>query len=629
MRKIIAIFSVILVVTLGVFIQGHSYKEHPAQTMLINQLVILKQSVKEFEQLLQEPGLTKVKTEAIKKSYFSIRAEYKKIEFLLEFLDPLFVKDYFNAAPLPKLDKVAPSLTIMQPHGLQVIDEIIADDLSNETINQLKIEASWLNKQLKDYHIVGKVNHRIVFEGIYTGLIRLYTLGLTGFDTPGTLNGINDAATVLKSMQQTLSTYKFNAALFAYAAAYLHKNNDFDKFDRLHFLVNYLNPLIHLVQTEKTKLGIENMEEVNPGLHALNYTANNLFSDNLLYPDFYIRIPQKYRTNEVKALGKTLFFDPILSANNKMACASCHNPNIAFSDGLAKSNSSEAGKFLKRNSPGLINAVYSERFFWDLRAESLEDQTEHVIFNKDEFNTDYFKIFTILSQSKQYQQLFKNAFNDFEGNTINRTTLSFALSAYVSSLASANSAFDKYVRGEQKQISTEIKNGYNLFMGKAACGTCHFAPTFSGNVPPFFTESESEVLGVPQNPYAKDLALDEDMGRAEGRLKENVYFYQHSFKTPTIRNVALTAPYMHNGAYKNLEDVMDFYNQGGGAGLGLTVNHQTLASDKLNLTKKEINEIIAFMKSLTDTASLTSVPQGLPIFENQPELNARKVGGIY
>ena len=104
-------------------------------------------------------------------------------------------------------------------------------------------------------------------------------------------------------------------------------------------------------------------------------------------------------------------------------------------------------------------------------------------------------------------------------------------------------------------------------MGKAACGTCHYAPVFNGTVPPYFKESESEVLGVAKNPYAKKQILDDDKGRGNSLLKERVEFYNYSFKTPTVRNVEYTFPYMHNGAYKTLEDVMEFYNNGGGKGL--------------------------------------------------------------
>jgi cytochrome c peroxidase len=139
-------------------------------------------------------------------------------------------------------------------------------------------------------------------------------------------------------------------------------------------------------------------------------------------------------------------------------------------------------------------------------------------------------------------------------------------------------------------------------MGKANCATCHFAPNFSGLVPPFFNENESEVLGVTAKPVSyKPLELDADKGRINSPVKkENTWIYENSFKTVTVRNIALTKPYFHNGAFSTLEEVLEFYNEGGGEGLGLKMNNQTLAADKLNLTQTEIQQVIAFLNSLTD-----------------------------
>jgi cytochrome c peroxidase len=138
-------------------------------------------------------------------------------------------------------------------------------------------------------------------------------------------------------------------------------------------------------------------------------------------------------------------------------------------------------------------------------------------------------------------------------------------------------------------------------MGKALCATCHFPPTFNGVVPPRYLETESEVLGVPTRFPALPgtaLSLDPDPGR------HHVHYapiFRNAFKTPTVRNAELTAPYLHNGGMETLEDVMDFYNAGGGAGLGLDVPNQTLPSDSLGLTRREMDDVIAFMKALTDT----------------------------
>lgn len=152
------------------------------------------------------------------------------------------------------------------------------------------------------------------------------------------------------------------------------------------------------------------------------------------------------------------------------------------------------------------------------------------------------------------------------------------------------------MRGEEANFTDEEKLGMNLFMGKALCATCHFMPLTNGTVPPFYAETEKEVIGVPET--AANKALDDDLG-FYWRYEKEVHYGM--FKTPTVRNVALTAPYMHNGVYATLEQVMDFYNQGGGGGLGFELEHQTLPFDNLELTQKEQKAIIAFMKTLTDT----------------------------
>jgi cytochrome c peroxidase len=136
-------------------------------------------------------------------------------------------------------------------------------------------------------------------------------------------------------------------------------------------------------------------------------------------------------------------------------------------------------------------------------------------------------------------------------------------------------------------------------MGKAKCGTCHFIPFFNGVAPPYFSESESEVIGVPSTNDTLHPVLDPDKG------KYNLYpidILRFSFKTPTLRNVALTAPYMHNGVYKSLEEVVDFYNKGGGAGLGIAPSNQTLPKSPLQLSATEKKQIISFLRALTDTS---------------------------
>jgi cytochrome c peroxidase len=578
--------------------------------------------------------------EQLKAEYSKMRKTFKKWEYLAEYKNPILFKDKINGAPLPKLEENASGAIIIEPVGLQVIDEI----MGNVNVDSNFVTLDYLSKNLLDN--VRQIpdnpmcyDHEI-FEAGRMELIRLYTLGLTGFDAPGTLQSLEDAENVLTTLREDFSlfmelTYPENdtqsniiLSAFNVGIKMLEEQKDFNRFDRARFLIKVINPLSSGLLGLQKSLNIPMPAEIRSTPSAINYNAEMLFSNNFLNPGFYSRIPDQFRTEDARILGQTLFFDPILSNNNQRACASCHKPELAFTDGLPKSKATDFQGTVSRNSPTLINCVFSERFFHDLRAEALEDQMDHVIADKKEFNTTQLAIIEKIGNSPEYLTLFKNAFPGYQNSIINAQTISFAISSYVGSLNSFNSAFDLYARGESKEIDAAILKGFNLFMGKAACGTCHFAPLFSGTVPPDYSESESEVLGVPVQWPAKKPAADLDLGRAAGRLKEQVDIYRYSFKTPTIRNIQKTAPYMHNGGMKTLESVMNFYNNGGGNGIGLNFEHQTLSSDKLNLSKTEIKQIIAFMNSLTDYKSLATKPKKLPKF-NDSSLDARIIGGLY
>lgn len=201
-----------------------------------------------------------------------------------------------------------------------------------------------------------------------------------------------------------------------------------------------------------------------------------------------------------------------------------------------------------------------------------------------------------INGGKIYINEFKKAFNDRLGKA-DPWKIQHALASYIRSLAPFSSKFDRYMQGDGTRLTAEEKIGFNLFMGKAKCGSCHFAPLFNGTQAPLFNKSEAEVLGVPAKPDTANAKIDQDTGR----FMLNPYpQYKYAFKTTTLRNVAKTAPYMHNGVYKTLQEVLDFYNRGGGAGIGITRDNQTLSPDPLKLTKKEIQHIIAFLKTLDD-----------------------------
>ena len=227
--------------------------------------------------------------------------------------------------------------------------------------------------------------------------------------------------------------------------------------------------------------------------------------------------------------------------------------------------------------------------------------------------------------SHDYVELFRAAFGDDTVKIVTPRNIQAALAWYIRSLEGLNSRFDEFMRGDRSKLSANEIKGMNLFMGKAKCGTCHFIPLFNGSVPPFFSETESEVLGVPKHPDTTAAVVDSDLGKFHTYNRE---LHKHSFKTPTVRNAALTSPYMHNGVYQTLEEVMDFYNKGGGAGIGIDLPNQTIPFDKLNLSTEEQEQVISFIHALTDTTGLTTIPKSLPKIEDKRLAN-RKVGGRY
>jgi len=396
--------------------------------------------------------------------------------------------------------------------------------------------------------------------------------------------------------------------LYINAIAYLKKNKDFDTFNHLYFYKTFLQPIYQKLYEAQVQLGIETIDEVSNIAQPISYKATQLFKADFFNAGYYAQINPKEQTKERASLGKLLFFDPRLSVSQKMSCATCHKPEMAFTDGEAVNTINSSHGSINRNVPTVINSVLADRYFYDLRAEKLSQQIEHVVVNDAEFHTNFMQISKHLKQIPDYAKLFNHTYPE---TGINQHSITNAISNYLIELSTFNSPFDQYIRGEKSEIEEAVKTGFNLFMGKAACATCHFPPSFAGLVPPFYVETESEVLGVTVAP--NQAKLDPDLGRfANGLLKEKAAHFKHSFKTPTVRNTGLTAPYMHNGAYQTLEEVVDFYNHGGGNGIGLNLPNQTLPKDSLQLSNAEKQHLIQFMQALTDTSKLTQKPYVLP-----------------
>jgi len=565
--------------------------EKSIELNLLDQIDRFQSDCKLFLQTAEEGHANEKRLQQL---FLQTRLSYKKFEWAAEYFVPV-VSRKVNGPPLQELEG---SGEIIEPEGLQVIEGFLFPvyDISHKKdfIEQLKLlQVKCLKYQ--SYFKNTEIFSWQVFDAVKLEIFRIMTLGITGFDNPLTRKSMEESAASLESLQHVLYHYddhKIEDPLnehFGVAIKYLTENSDFNSFNRMEFLVNYCNPATRSLTELRDTLQIHGFK-FNRLLNQAAKTLfdTNTFNVNAFAPDFSANI-----SKEKIALGEALFSDPILSGNGKRSCRSCHQPERAFADGLIKNTQLDKSDLLERNTPTLINAALQPALFYDLRVASLEDQSHTVMQNKSEMHGSIMQSGKKLWSNKKYREGFLKAFPSEDQKGIDTFEIMNVLGSYIRSLTLLNSRFDEYMRGNKISMSQEEINGFNLFMGKAKCATCHYMPIFNGTFPPKYRSIESEVIGVPASLEGK--TLDPDLGRYNIIPIES---FKHAFKIPTVRNAARTAPYMHNGVFTDLDQVMDFYNKGGGAGLGFLLENQTLPKEKLDLTKKERDEIIAFIKSL-------------------------------
>jgi cytochrome c peroxidase len=571
--------------------KGHQTLEGKLHSTISEKIDTLNITLSEMEKI-------KNKKELIIK-FKKTRKEYKKVE--------LFIEYYFqglsrriNGPALPEIktdDNIVNDAT-----GFQVIEEIIFNDSIDfielkKQIGILKTDLKFIRQNFKDLPIQ---NHHF-YELMQHQIIRIATMGITGFDSPIAFNSIDETKYSIESIEEFYLIYcetnkqKINPNLIDLsqkAKQYTENNNDFNTFNRLLFIKDYLMPLSIAFENE-FKIIIKKTPIFKSNKVFYGHLAD-LMQGKKLNPDAFSPFAESKSTPEKTALGKILFNDVSLSRRNNMSCATCHNAEKAFTDGKITSVDNIHSNSIKRNSPTLLYSSFQKSFFYDMRSQDLENQIESVIKNPDEFNLSPKEIKDKVSNNKNLTQLFTKAFPDKK--EITAYEIRNAIASYVRSLMPFNAKIDDYFAGKSKLTKNE-ENGFNLFAGKAKCATCHFIPLYNGTVPPWYSNSESEVIGVPKNIAWKNAIIDSDEGRYKLNQIEQLKF---SFKTPTVRNSEKTAPYMHNGVYNTLEDVIKFYELGGGNGIGMKLEYQTLPFDNLKLTKNEKQDIISFLKTLTD-----------------------------
>jgi parallel beta-helix repeat protein len=306
------------------------------------------------------------------------------------------------------------------------------------------------------------------------------------------------------------------------------------------------------------------------------------------------------------ALGRLLFFDPVLSAKNDISCATCHHPDLGYSDGRGKSMGQggrglgperTGGRVIRRGAPTIWNAAFNRSLFWDGRARDLEDQAKNPITAPEEMGENDTNLSAELATVPEYQSLFDQAFGGHMGSSINLLNVTKAIAAFERTQLSSRSPFDRYAAGDRSALTLSQRRGFDVFRsGQARCFECHSLPTFAS--PDF------KVVGVPR--------LDdepEDRGRGEITGSPG---QKGAFKVPSLRNVALTAPYMHNGRFKTLDEVLDFYSRGGGPGLGSPTPNLDDKIRPINLTYQQRLDLIAFLNALTDESALVDPPRRVP-----------------
>lgn len=474
----------------------------------------------------------------------------------------------------------------------------------------------------------------------FFGCNRLYLLNLaaiytTGFECPDAERIIPELRGMMEEVKGIYQTYEgiFPEAplseeylkLYDSAIAFVQNQaGDYRRFDHFAFIQNYIDPLFSLNQRFIREYQVVSASFVD---YSLNDEAHSIFEKDLYYAQnpkgVFLRVNDQKALTTIDEIGKLLFYDPILSGNNARSCASCHHSDAYFTD-TAQATALQFNRRdrLPRNTPSLLNVGYNHLVMLDGKHSSLQNQLKAVIANPLEMGGNPAEVLEKVLSCPDYKKAFEALLRYTPQETgVTMDHIASAITLYYSKFSDAYAPFDEAMR-EHKPLPPSAVRGFNLFMSKARCGTCHFVPQFNGVKPPYVS-SEFEVLGVPKDEQFTGLSAD--AGRYEVNPAPEM---RHAFRTGSLRNAAHTRPYMHNGVFTTLEEVIDFYDAGGGVGKGLQVDNQTLSSDSLHLTATEKADLLAFIHALDEKIDFDAPPAKLPASKNK-SLNSRKVGGEY
>jgi cytochrome c peroxidase len=484
--------------------------------------------------------------------------------------------------------------------------------------------------------ITGQLNHHShFFLANRLFLLNLAAIYTTGFECPDTSRIIPELRSMLQGTKNIYDHFDQSFPEYPLSVEYLDlyektiryvdgQSASFSAFDQFSFIKDYINPLFALNQQF---INTYNVTSLNFNDYTLNNNIRSIF-DKSLYTSqsikgIYSMVQDENTLREIRYIGKLLFYDPILSGNNKRSCASCHKPTEYFTDTTV----STALQFdqlnrLPRNAPTLINSIYNHLIMLDGKHISLQAQGKDVMTSPAEMNSSEKELVRKVLSCKLYRDAFKSLLKlTPEEKEVNINHIASAITFYDGSFSRFYSPFDEAMNNNVS-VSDGVKRGFNLFMSRAKCATCHFVPNFNGVKPPFIG-SEFEVLGTPEDSLSTTLSPD------KGRwLINEASETLHAFRTGSIRNAEYTKPYMHNGVFKTLEQVIDFYDAGGGQGKKMIVDNQTLSGDSLKLSAEDKKDLLVFIYSLNEGIIFEEPPVALPPSSDK-SLNNRKPGGEY
>jgi len=531
------------------------------------------------------------------------RRMFKRVESLLTYYIPIQTATINGPRLEADDDDPAPPVK-SAPIGFQVIEGALFD--GSVPVDSARVEIRRMRQTLTILRGVASTNPimpNAALDAARLQLARVTTVGLAGIDADPSGDAIVESAHALDGVRELLGLLLADPvrraladSAFGRAIDELRAHPDFASFNRLRFIAGAGRAAGAALAEAQRELGAP-----EPGVRRFwRENAGTPFDTNAFSPDAFPPAHARATSEALVALGEQLFFDPVLSGPGTRSCASCHQPDRAFTDGRPRADLiAGAQPAVLRNTPTLLNVAMQPALFADDRALSLENQVGVVLASEAEMASSEDTAAARVRAIAAYRAAFAAAMPDRRDSVITGLDVRQALAAYLRTLNAMDSRFDRAVRGDTLAMSDAERRGLTVFLGRGKCGTCHFMPLFNGVTPPFYRTSEAEIIGVPATDDLDHPTLDPDVGRAN--VEDNP-LNRFAFKVTSLRNVALTAPYMHNGVFRTLEDVVEFYDRGGAVGIGLKLPYQSLPTTPLRLTPAEKKDLVAFLGALTDTA---------------------------